>query len=134
MEIGGIDPDQIVSQLMQIEERPLVALQARKDDAKNAADAIGRIRAKIDAFRLAADRVTLTSSFDRFSASVTNAAAVAATVSGTASAGSLASTVDQLAQSHGLRSIGTVASNGIPITSEAFIAVAAGTRSIGIDY
>ncbi len=132
MEIGGIDADQIVSQLMQIEQRPLVALQARKDAAKSAVDAIGRIRSKIDAFRLAAERVTLTSSFDRFAASVSNTTAVAATVTGTASASSLSFTVDQLAQAHGQRSVGTVAGSGIPIMAASLIAVAAGTRPMGI--
>ncbi len=132
MDIGGIDADQIVSQLMQIEARPLVALQARKDDAKAASDAIGRIRSKIDAFRLAADRLSLFTSFDRYSASVTDESAIAAKVTGSASASSLAFTVDQLAQAHGLRSVGTVASGGVTVTADSLLAVASGTRTIGI--
>lgn len=133
MEIGGIDADQIITQLMAIEERPLLALQARKADAKTAADAIGRIRSKVDAFRLAADRLSLTTSFDRHTTNVSYPDLVAATISGTAAAGSLSFTVDQLAQSHGLRSIGTVASDSIAITTDSVLAVAAGTGSIGVD-
>ena len=133
MEIGGIDADYIVNQLMAIEERPLIALQSRQADARVASDALGRIRSKVDAFRLASDRLSLTSSFDRHVATVSNTTAVAATISGTSAIGSLSFTVDQLAQSHGLRSIGTVASDAIAVTSDSVIAVASGTRSIGID-
>ncbi len=132
MEIGGIDADQIVSQLMQIERRPLVALQTRKDAAQTAANAIDRIRSKIDAFRLAADRITLRSSFERFSATVSNSDAVAATVSGASLATSLSFTVDQLAQARGVRSIGTVPSTGVAVVSDALIAIASGAGATGI--
>jgi flagellar hook-associated protein 2 len=132
MEIAGLDADLIVSQLMQVERRPLVALETRKSDARAAADAIGRIRSKIDAFRLAADRLTASSSFRRFSAAVSNTDAVAVTVGGATAATSLSFTVDQLAQAHGLRSIGTVSSTGAAIVSEALLAVSSGTSGTGL--
>jgi flagellar hook-associated protein 2 len=133
MEIGGIDAEQIVTQLMQLERRPLTVLQTRKDAAKTAAEAIGRIRNNVDSFRLAANKLAERSSFDRFRATVSHNDIVAATVSGSANLGSLTFTVDRLAQSHGLRSVGTVVADTISVTSASVIAVATGTRSIGIE-
>ncbi len=133
MEFAGIDPDTIVSQLIAIERRPLTALQARKDAAKVAGDAITRIRSNLDAFRLAAAKLADVSNFDRFKASVSHSDIAAATVSGTASAGALTFTVDRLAQAHGMRSVGTVASDATVVTSATLLSLATGTRSIGID-
>ena len=133
MEFAGIDPDTIVTQLMAIERRPLTALQTRKAAATSAGDAITKIRSNLDAFRLAAAKLADVSNFDRFKAAVSHSDIAAATVSGTASAGSLTFTVDRLAQAHGLRSVGTVASDATTITSAALLSLATGTRSIGID-
>ena len=133
MEFAGIDPDTIVTQLMAIERRPLTALQTRKDAATTARDAIAKIRSNLDAFRIAAAKLSDVSNFDRFKAAVSHSDIAAATVSGTANAGSLTFTVDRLAQAHGLRSVGTVASDATAVTSAAFLSLATGTRSIGVD-
>lgn len=133
MEISGFDADSIVTQLMQLERLPLNALQRRKDAASTASDAISKIRSNLDAFRLAAAKLADVSTFDRFRTSVSHGDIASASVGGSAAPGSLSFTVDRLAQAHGLRSIGTVASNSTTVTSAAFISVAAGTRSVGID-
>ena len=133
MEISGFDADSIVTQLMQLERIPLTALQSRKDAAKSASDAITKIRSSLDAFRLAAAKLADVSTFDRFKTAVSHSDIAAASVSGTASSGSLTFTVDRLAQAHGLRSIGTVATDTTAVTTAAFVSVAAGTRSVGID-
>lgn len=133
MEIAGFDAQSIVTQLMQLERIPLTALQARKDSASTAASAIDKIRSNLDAFRLAAAKLADTSTFDRYKTSVSRTEVAAASVSGTANVGSLTFTVDQLAQAHGLRSVGTVGSDTTTITAASFISVAAGTRSVGID-
>jgi flagellar hook-associated protein 2 len=133
MEISGFDADSIVTQLMQLERLPLNALQRRKDAASTASDAISKIRSNLDAFRLAAAKLADVSTFDRFRTTVSSSDIASASVSGTAAPGSLSFTVDRLAQAHGLRSIGTVPSNSTTVTSAAFISVAAGTRSVGID-
>ncbi len=132
MEIAGIDAEQIVTSLMQIEQRPLLVLQARQSAARTALDAIGTVRSRVDAFRLAAARLADVGAFDRYAATVSDASVVTASVSGTASPASLTFSVDQLARAHGLRSVGTVASASIPVTSESTLAVAAGTRPLGI--
>jgi flagellar hook-associated protein 2 len=132
MEIAGIDADQIVASLMQVERRPLTQLTSRKEAATTASQAIDRMRTNVDAFRLAAAKLADVSAFNRFSANVSAPDVVSASVSSTASAGSLTMTVDRLAQAHGLRSTGTVTASSAPVTLAANIAVAAGTGKIGI--
>jgi len=132
MEIAGIDADQIVSSLMQIERRPLSQLTTRKNAATTASQAIDRMRSTVDAFRLAAAKLSNVSTFDRFSASVSASDVLSASVSASATAGSLTMTVDRLAQAHGLRSLGTVAAASAPVTSDASIAVATGVSKLGI--
>ena len=133
MEFAGIDPDTIVAQLMAIERRPLTALQTRKTAATTASDAIGKIRSNLDAFRLAASKLADVSNFARFKTAVSHGDIASAAVTGTASAGSLSFVVDRLAQAHGLRSIGTVASDTSIATTADVLALATGTRSLGID-
>lgn len=132
MEIAGIDADQIVSSLMQIERRPLSQLTTRKDAATTASQAIDRMRSNVDAFRLAAAKVSSVSAFDRFTASVSASDVLSASVSASATAGSLSMTVDRLAQAHGLRSTGTVSASSAPVTVAANIAVATGVSKLGI--
>lgn len=133
MEISGFDADTLVSQLMDIERIPLTNLQSRKDAAKTASDAIAKLSSNLDAFRLAAAKLAETSNFARFKTAVSDSAVATASVSGTANVGSLTFTVDRLAQAHGLRSVGTVATDTTSITSASFLSVATGTRSVGID-
>jgi len=132
MEIAGIDADQIVTSLMQIERRPLSQLTTRRTAATTASQAIDRMRSTVDAFRVAAAKLSNVSTFDRFSASVSAPDALSASVSASATAGSLTMTVNRLAQAHGLRSIGTVAASSSPVTLAANIAVATGVSRLGI--
>ena len=132
MEIAGIDADQIVTSLMQIERRPLSQLTTRKAAATTASQAIDRIRSAVDAFRLAAAKLSNVTAFDRFSASVSAPDVLGASVSAGASAGSLTMTVNRLAQAHGLRSTGTVAASSSPVTLALNIAVAASVSKLGI--
>jgi len=132
MEIAGLDADQIVSSLMQIERRPLNQLTTRKAAATTASQAIDRMRSTVDAFRIAAAKLSNVSTFDRFSASVSAPDVLSAAVSASATAGSLTMTVGRLAQAHGLRSLGTVATSSATVTSELNIAVATGVSKLGI--
>lgn len=133
MQIGSLDTEQIVTSLMQIERRPLFDLQARQKDANVAVDAVGRVRTAMESFRLAATRLADVATFNRFKATVSQPDAVTATVSGASFTSSISFNVDQLARSHGLRSVTTVASEDVPVTNATVIAVASGTLGIGID-
>ena len=132
MEIAGIDADQIVASLMQIERRPLTQLTSRKDAASTASQALDRMRTNVDAFRLAAAKLADVSSFDRFAATVSASGVLSTSISPNASAGSLSLTVDRLAQAHGLRSLGTVTASSAPVTTATNIAVASGASRLGV--
>lgn len=133
MEINGFDAAGVVEQLMQLEARPLTALQTRKDSAKLAVDALDKIRSQVDAFRLAAAKLTTTTAFDRYRATSSQPDAVSVSVTGSASIGALSFTVDQLARPHGLRSVGTVSSSSIAVTSADVLSIATGARSHGVE-
>jgi flagellar hook-associated protein 2 len=133
MEIAGIDAGQIVASLMQIEERPLLLLESRKEAAATAVSAIARVKNGVESFRLAATRLSSVSSFDRYKTSVSQPDAVVASVSGAAFNSSISFSVDQLARAHGRRSLSTVASDSIPVTNDSAIAIAAGTLGIGVN-
>jgi flagellar hook-associated protein 2 len=77
---------------MQVERRPLNQLTIRKDAATTASQAIDRMRSNVDAFRLAAAKLSNVSTFDRFSASVSAPDVLSASVSTSATAGSLSMT------------------------------------------
>ncbi|MDJ0767449.1 MAG: flagellar filament capping protein FliD [Ilumatobacter sp.] len=132
MEIAGIDADFIVSQLMQIEQRPLVALEARRDDARVAADAIAKIRTSFDAVRIAAGKLAEVASFATHQTSVSLPDVVSASAGATAIPSSLTFTVGQLAQAHGLRSVGTVVSDSVAITAEDVLVLGSDLASLGI--
>ncbi|WP_420452518.1 flagellar filament capping protein FliD [Ilumatobacter sp.] len=132
MNIGGLDANQIVTDLMQIERIPLAALEARKTKAQEASRAIGALRSSMEAFRLTSLKLATSSAFGRHTTSVSDPAAVTATVTSTASVGSLTFTVQQLASNHGLRSSGTVAARNLPVTTQQTIAFSSNTRQLGI--
>lgn len=132
MEISGIDADFIVTQLMEIEAIPLTRLEARKTDAKVASDAIAAIKSKVDAFRLAAEKLQYTSAFTKYTSSVSDDSVISASISGSAAPGAFSFVVNRLASAHGLRSIGTVSSDNVAITTADVLAVASATADVGI--
>lgn len=133
MEIGGIDANQIVSDLMALERRPLNLLEQRQSNAEIAARALTGLRSNVDAFRFASLKLAGSDSFARFTASSTNSSAVSASASSAAVPSSLTFSVNQLAASHGLRSIGTVGTSDSQITSASTISIATGNgSSLGI--
>lgn len=132
MQIGGINANEIVTSLMELERIPLNALEARRTAAQETARAIGAMRSTVEAFRLTSLRLSDTTSFERYASNVSNPDAVAASVGPDATPGSLSFSVDQLASTHGLRTSGTVAASNLPITTDAFLSVAIGTKALGI--
>ncbi len=132
MEIGGFDANQIVTSLIQIERIPLTALTSRRTAAEEAARAIGALRSTVESFRFASLKLSESTSFDRFSAQVSNESAVSASATAGAAPGSLTFQVTQLASAHGLRSAGTVAASNLAIMTDPTLALATGTSKLGI--
>lgn len=132
MEIGGIDANQIVTDLMALERQPLFVLEQRQEAAEVAANALSSLRSKVDSFRFASLKLAGSDAFSRFTASSSNSSAVTASATSTASPASLTFSVAQLAGSHGLRSVGTVATSDTQITTASTISIATGGASFGI--
>lgn len=132
MEIAGIDAANIVDQLMEIERFPLNALEARKSAAQTAADALGKLSSNVSAFLSASQRLANPADFARSSSTVSLPDVVSASAAAGAPTGSLTFTVDQLARAEGFRSSSSVASTSVGIMSDQFLAVAAGTRQLGV--
>ncbi|HWL44709.1 MAG TPA: flagellar filament capping protein FliD [Ilumatobacter sp.] len=131
MNLGGIDAQSIVSQLMALERQPLNALNTRKQSAQTAVNTLNALKTAITSIQTAAGKLATSGGVARYAATVSNPDAIAANVTGTAGAGSLTFQVLSLAGSAATRS-GTVANQNVPITAAARLAVAAGTQAMGI--
>lgn len=132
MEIGGINANQIVTDLMALERRPLDLLEQRQSLAQTAATALAGLRTSVDSFRFASVRLADATSFSRYSASSSNSAAVSVSTSSDAVPSALTFSVTQVAANHGLRSVGTVSTADSNITSAGTISIATGGAAHGI--
>jgi flagellar hook-associated protein 2 len=127
---GGIDVESIVQGLMQVERQPISLLQSRQAKMQLQNSAVGRLRASLESLRTMAGSV-ISGGVGKLSSSVSSSAVIAS-LSPTASAGSVTFTVDKLARSHGLRSASNVASNSSVITTAATFAMSTNAVGLGI--
>lgn len=100
---SNIDVNSIVSQLMTIEQRPLVALQQRESDIKSKLTAFGQIQSAVSSFQDAANALRQKSAFGAAKASTSGSAATAVAGSG-AVAGRFSVAVTQLARAQSMAS------------------------------
>lgn len=131
MELGGIDAASIVNQLMQIERQPLTVLNSRKSTAQSALNTLNTLKSAVNSIQQMAAKLAAPTGASRYAAAVSDAAAVSASVSGNAGAGSLTFRVVSLAGSAATRS-GTVSDKADVVTAAARLAVGAGTQALGI--
>lgn len=94
---SGLDTSSIISQLMQIERRPQVALSQRKDQESKARTELTEIRSEISALRNMAADLRLPNSWNRITATSSNEAAVSVQASSAATTGSYSFTVTSVA-------------------------------------
>jgi flagellar hook-associated protein 2 len=101
---SGLDTANIVQSLLQLERRPMVALQQRQADYRKANDAWGQIVTRLSSLRTATDRLTDPSWAAKTVAgsSTNDAVARVSNVTG-AQTGRMAFEVTQLASSHQVR-------------------------------
>lgn len=109
--VSGLDTNSIVSQLMQLERRPIYQLEGRKSDIEARNRAWSQISTRMNAVQDKLKALDGPDDWRKF-ASVTssNEDAVKVTTSGTANIGSASFTVDRLAATHQVASTGTFAS------------------------
>ncbi len=94
---GAIDVGVIVSQLMQLERRPLVALQKRETEIQSRLTAFGRVQGALSSMESALNTLRQSSAFGATKAAVTGDA-VSAVSSGGAAVGRYSVSVTQLAR------------------------------------
>jgi flagellar hook-associated protein 2 len=95
---SGIDIENIVSQLMSLERRPLVALQRRVTSTESEISALGSFKSQVSTFRDAMQELSTLEAFRKFSASSTDEGVVAVSADSEAAAGNFSLEVTRLAQ------------------------------------
>ena len=95
---SGIDVKSIVSQLVALEKKPLVALQARDASIQSQISTFSQLKSLTSTFADAASALTRDSGWNSMTVGSTDAASATATVTGIASAGSYSFEVSKLAQ------------------------------------
>jgi flagellar hook-associated protein 2 len=114
---NGLDFGQVVDQLVKVAHLPVDRLTEKKALLNSKSTDYATLSTKLIGLQSAADKLRLSTSFDRSSTSVSDATALSATGSSTATAGTYSIRITQLAQSH-------------QITNKAAKAVAATTADI----
>lgn len=114
---NGLDFGQVVDQLVKVARFPVERLADKKASLNSKSTDYATLSTKLIALQSAADKLRLSTSFDRTATSVSDTTALSATGSSTATAGTYSIRITQLAQSH-------------QITNKAAKAVAATTTDI----
>lgn len=114
---NGLDFGQVVDQLVKVAHLPVNRLTEKKAALNSKSTDYATLSTKLIALQSAADKLRLSTSFDRTSTSVSDTTALSAIGSSTATSGTFAIRITQLAQSH-------------QITNKAVKAVSATTTDI----
>jgi len=97
---NGLDFGQVVDQLVKASRFPVDRLNTKKADLNSKSTDYATLSTKLVSLQSAADKIRLTSNFDRSGVSVSDTTVLTATGSSTAVQGSYTVKVTQLAQSH----------------------------------
>lgn len=106
--ISGLDTNSIVSQLMQLERRPIFQLEDRRSDIEARNRAWDSISTRMNAVQDKLGALSSPSDWGKFSsATSSNESAVTVTTAGSSNVGSASFSVDRLATTHQVASTGT---------------------------
>lgn len=100
---SGLDINGIVTKLMQVESRPLTALQTKEASYQAKLSAYGSLKGALSALQTAAQALKKTSTFTGKTASVSDPTVFAATAANSAATGSYDIAVSKLAKAHSIR-------------------------------
>ena len=121
--ISGINFGDLVSQLVQIEERPILLLQSRKADLNTVSAELSTLSVKLSSLKTASSSLTSLPNFNTNTVSVTKSSngvdLLSATVDATAVTGAYQVQVNQLAQANSLASQGFVDDDTTAVASAA---------------
>ncbi len=132
----GLDVDSIVKQLVQVESRPKLLLQARRDGFEKSAAALADIRAKIVSLRLKAADLASPAGWERLAATSSNPDAASVTATSGAVTGAITFRINQLATSRTIASDTTFGLDTVivpEVGGSRTISVTAGGQTRSID-
>jgi flagellar hook-associated protein 2 len=139
--ISGLNVDQLVSGLINLERQPIITLQSRQKDYELKIASVLDISTKLSSFKSAIETLNSAEKFSTKTVSVTKnssgAELLTATASSTATAGSYSVTVSQLATANKKASQGWVDQNTTAITSSSGtfkFKVGSGGTEYSVDY
>lgn len=127
---SGLDVNTIVSQLMTLEQRPLVQLQKRAADIQTKLSAFGSLQGSIASLSDIATKLADASNWNPLRADSSDSASATLTATNTATAGKYRLEVQQLAQSQSLASAGYAATSSVVGTGTLSFEV--GTTAAGV--
>jgi len=99
---SGLDVTSIVTQLMKLEQQPLVALQQRAQQYDTQISAYGQLQSALSTFQGAMRGLNDVSDFKKFTATASDESVLSAQASTSAAAGKYNIQVDRLAQAHSM--------------------------------
>ena len=129
--VSGINTQQVITALLQGYQIPITDLENRQSAAKSQAGDYQTVNSDMQALLNAAQSLNTGSSWNLMTASTSNSSVAGATASAGATPGSLAFTVNGLAQGNVLASQGVVASEGQVVTTAPSFLVATGGAALG---
>ena len=121
---NGLDFGQVVDQLVKVAHLPVDRLTAQKGDLSSKSTDYATLSTKLIALQGAADKLRLSTSFDRTTTSVSDTTAMTAIGSSTATSGTYSVRVTQLAQAH---QITNKAATSVATTTTDIVGGASGT-------
>lgn len=104
--VSGLDTNSIISQLLEVERRPILQLQQKEVAFQVELSAYGSVQSALENLQSAVESLRTSNDFAQFSTSSQNTDLVTATANASAAVGSHQVTVQQLAQAHKLHSTG----------------------------
>ncbi len=107
---GSLDVTSVVSQLMQVERRPVDLLNNKSATYQTQLSVIGTLKSKVSDFQTAVKGLKDTGSFQSFNTTSSNTSALTASAGATASTGSYTLNVSSLAQTQQLVAAGQASS------------------------
>jgi flagellar hook-associated protein 2 len=109
---SNLDINSIVSQLMQVESQPLIALSKKEASYQAKLSAYGSLSGALSTFQNSAATIGNISKFQQLSASSTDATIASASVAASAAPGKYELAISQLAQAQSIASAGQTSASG----------------------
>lgn len=109
---SGLDLSTLLTNLMAVERRPLVALQTQQSNYEADLSAYGQLKSQLSSFQTAMNSLSTSSKFAVFSATSSNDTVFTATADSTAAVGKYTLQVVRVAEAHQMGSSSTFADTG----------------------